>query len=220
MIQRFAALAYGRTEDLPNQLPYPRLEATAHPENLLKKFSLQAERGIVVLCPGAEFGPSKQWPVAHYAEIAAKLISRGQQIVIMGSRKDANISAEICASLATNEKTWCTDLAGKTSLEEAIDLMSCAELVISNDSGLMHVAAALERPLVVIYGSTSPAFTPPLAEKVQIVTLELDCSPCFKRDCPLGHFNCMNNLAPEVVFQALEKLQENIDQPDRVALNQ
>ena len=99
-----------------------------------------------------------------------------------------------------------TNLSGETSLAEAIDLLSCSDAVVSNDSGLMHVAAALNRPLVAVYGSTSPGFTPPLADQVEIVRLGLECSPCFERTCRFGHYNCLRQLEPDAVAAALQRL--------------
>jgi heptosyltransferase-2 len=112
----------------------------------------------------------------------------------------------VCQAVNKATGQRCEDLSGRTSLGQAIDLMSLAELVISNDSGLMHVAAALDRPLVAIYGSSDPGFTPPLNERSRIVRLGLPCSPCFKRSCPLGHLDCLEQLAPEKVLASMRSL--------------
>jgi heptosyltransferase II len=119
---------------------------------------------------------------------------------LFGSGKDAEVTAEIQALSGG----LCRDFAGKTSLGEAIDLMSLASRVVSNDSGLMHIAAALERPMAAIFGSSSPAFTPPLSSKAKVISLRLSCSPCFARVCPLGHTNCLETLPPEDVLAAIE----------------
>lgn len=204
MVQRFVALAYPAGAALPDPLPRPALAvAPEKREALLAKLGLACDAPVLVLCPGAEFGAAKKWPAAAYAAVAAKWIADGGRAWIMGSANDGSDAAAILAALPDG---GCINLTGKTSLAEAIDLMACADCVVSNDSGLMHIAAALNRPLVVVYGSTSPAFTPPLADKVRIVSLGLDCSPCFKRTCPLGHTNCLNQLGPDRVLQALAEL--------------
>ena len=126
---------------------------------------------------------------------------------LFGSKNDHAVGEDIRARLIPGLREEAVNLSGDTSLAEAIDLLSCADSVVSNDSGLMHVAAALNRPLVAVYGSTSPGFTPPLADKVEIVRLGLDCSPCFERTCRFGHYNCLRELLPQLVVDALQRLQ-------------
>lgn len=208
MVQRFVALAYPEGQHLPAKLPRPSLSVEHSGLAAIRnKFFLDAERPVMILCPGAEFGEAKKWPAQSYAAIASSWLGENGQVWIMGSAKDSEDAEAILASVDSALASHCADLTGKTSLAEAIDLMSCANRVISNDSGLMHIAAALKRPLVVVYGSTSPAFTPPLADNVGIVSLALDCSPCFERTCPLGHTNCLRQLHPALVEQALNKLE-------------
>jgi len=207
MVQRYMALAFPTDAILPTQFPYPELKVEK--ENravLLAKFSLQLYRPLLILCPGAEYGPSKRWPENYYAEVAAKKIHEGWQVWFMGSTKDQSVVETIRSKLTDVDRQHSYNLAGVTDLGEAIELMSCADAVISNDSGLMHIAAALKVPLVVVYGSTSPAFTPPLAERVKIVSNGIECSPCFERECPKLHHNCMQELMPAQVLTALENL--------------
>lgn len=194
MFQRFAALAQDRGATLPHPLPSPRLSAA--PENakiIITKHGLTVNKPIAVFCPGAEYGPAKRWPPEHFAALAKRAAEQGYAVSLVGSPKDTALGEDIARASGGS----CVNLCGKTSLEEAIDLISVAALVVTNDSGLMHVAAALDRPTLALYGSSSPAFTPPLSDKAQIITLSLDCSPCFKRECPLGHFNCMRQLTPD-----------------------
>jgi heptosyltransferase-2 len=202
-VQRFVALAYEK--DASFDIENPRLSVERKSvEAALTKFSLvDAEKNKVLgLCPGAEFGPSKQWPAEHYANLAKEYIQRGWSIWLFGSAKDQAITQKINQDLNGEA----VDLAGHTSLAEAIDLLSTTDAVVSNDSGLMHVAAALERPLVAVYGSTDPNFTPPLGALSRVVDLGLECSPCFKRECPLVHMNCMNQIEPRMVIDAMDQL--------------
>lgn len=208
MIERFMALAYEPDSPLPR--PYPRPQLQIDPQqrqNVLQRFSLALEQPVLALCPGAEFGEAKRWPAEHYAAVAEEKIRDGWQIWLFGSRHDHDGGEIIRSRLIPGLREEVHNLCGETSLAEAIDLMSCASAVVSNDSGLMHVAAALNRPLVGVYGSTSPEFTPPLADRVEIVRLGLDCSPCFQRDCRFGHYNCLRQLPPDTVLQALQRLQ-------------
>lgn len=204
MVQRFVALGLPKDATLPDKLPRPQLQVS--PDSLatsLQKYALTRPTApLLVLAPGAEFGPSKRWPPNYYAEVASAKLAQGWEVWILGSPKDEPTATEIQQRL--NNRA--VNLVGKTNLADAVDLMSLATVVVSNDSGLMHIAAALNRPLVAVYGSTSPQYTPPLADKVAILDLNLSCSPCFKRICPLGHWHCMLHLKPQQVLTALDQL--------------
>ncbi|WP_054096767.1 lipopolysaccharide heptosyltransferase II, partial [Pseudomonas syringae group genomosp. 3] len=207
MIERFMALAFDKGTELPRPYPQPslRIDSTTR-DAALSKFGLSLDRPVLALCPGAEFGESKRWPAEHYAQVAEASIREGWQVWLFGSKKDHPVGESIRQELIPGLREESVNLSGDTSLAEAIDLLSCADAVVSNDSGLMHVAAALNRPLVAIYGSTSPGFTPPLADEVEVVRLGLECSPCFERTCRFGHYNCMRLLEPDAVIQALTRL--------------
>lgn len=208
MVERFVALALPSGKQLPKPLPRPALRVSeADKAAVTAKLALARNAPVLVLCPGAEFGEAKKWPATHYAGVATRWLEQGGQAWILGSANDAGDAQRIAGEIPGTCRDRCIDLTGRTSLTDAIQLMACAEQVISNDSGLMHIAAALARPLVVVYGSTSPAFTPPLADKVRIVSLGLDCSPCFRRTCPLGHTDCLKKLAPEQVLAAMQELE-------------
>lgn len=201
IVERYAALAQPAGEALRRPLPEPRLAIDENARRAtLARLGLTTDKPVAAFAPGAEYGPAKRWPARHFATLAAALIERGYQVWLMGSRKDAVVTAEIqrlCGGA-------CVDFAGRTSLDEAIDLMSFAQRVVTNDSGLMHIAAALDRPTAAIFGSSSPAFTPPLSAKARVITLRLSCSPCFARTCPLGHTNCLVTLEPARVLEALD----------------
>ena len=204
-VQRFVALGLDKAagvrsvDSIPApQLIVDRLAAQA----VLDQNNLSLKKKILLLCPGAEFGPSKQWPVTHYAHVANHYLAKGWQVWLLGSDKDLMSCQELDA--ITGHQTHV--LAGKTSLPQAVDLMSFASLVIANDSGLMHIAAALQIPLVAVYGSTDPRHTPPLSKNHAIARLSLDCSPCFKRECPLVHLNCLRQLMPAKILALAEAL--------------
>lgn len=202
-VQRFVALAEApeNIEQLKNEYPYPKLEIIQEEKQQCKdKFQLKDDLPVAVLCPGAEYGPAKRWPTEKFTELTKQLIKQGWQVCLAGSGKDAEITQTI-SEQANHEH--CIDLAGKTSLKEVTTLLALADQVISNDSGLMHIAAAVDTPVIAIYGSSDPNFTPPLSDKAQIVSLNLECSPCFKRECPKEHLDCLNNITVE---QVLEKV--------------
>lgn len=201
MAHRYAALAGAAGEPRARALPGLHLNVDENARAAtLRKLGLDATRPVAALCPGAEYGPAKRWPARHFAALAQQLAARGLAVWLVGSAKEGALGAEI-AHLSGGA---CLNLCGRTTLDEAVDVLASAQLAVSNDSGLMHVVAALGKPLVALYGSSSPALTPPLSDHARILKLDLPCSPCFKRECPLGHFNCMRQLTPERVFAAIE----------------
>lgn len=206
MVERFVQLAEApRSEtSLPFAHPQLKVEETQR-QQALAKFGLTLDKPVAVFCPGAEYGPAKRWPAHYYAELAQLLRVEGYAVWLIGSPKDKEIADKIVAM--GNEP--CRNLCGVTDLDDAIALLSCADLVVSNDSGLMHIAAALDRPMLAIFGSSSPQFTPPLSDKAQVLKLDLPCSPCFKRECPLGHFNCMIKLTPKEVARHIHIAQRD-----------
>ncbi len=210
MVQRFVALALPQDAPVPllDEITAPHLEVDdASREKAMAAHGLSMARPVLGLCPGAEFGPAKRWPEQHYAAVAQHWIDHGGQVWIFGSGKDQPVASDIVSALSEDARAHASVLAGKTSLEEAVDLLSATNAVVSNDSGLMHIAAALKRPLVAVYGSTSPGFTPPLGDRVAVLRLGLECSPCFERECPLGHLNCLKQLPPSQVIDALQQLE-------------
>ncbi|WP_044366967.1 lipopolysaccharide heptosyltransferase II [Vibrio fluvialis] len=210
MVERYVALAYSKETmtahvSLPN-CPRPRLTVNEQAQKTaLVHFGLNTSRPVIGLCPGAEFGPAKRWPEHYYAEVARQLINSGRQIWLFGSAKDKLVTDAIRNALTPEQQQYCFNLAGTTSLIEAVDLLAACHTVISNDSGLMHVSAAVGCNIVAIYGSSSPQYTPPLSDNVEMVHTNIECRPCFKRECPLKHMNCLNQLSPDRVMHAVER---------------
>jgi heptosyltransferase-2 len=203
MAERFAQLAEVPGAPLPRPLPLPRLASNAAQQAAtLAALAIEPPQKLAVFCPGAEYGPAKRWPARHFAMLANELAARGYTVWLLGSPKDRAIGDEIIALADSTLRNHLRNLCGSTSLTQAIDLIAGAEFVVCNDSGLMHVAAALDRRLIAVYGSSSPGFTPPLSKRARIISLQLECSPCFKRECPLGHLDCLNKLEAQQVLDA------------------
>ena len=203
MAQRYAALALAPREALPASLPEPQLLVhEASRIATLAALGLSDVKRAVALCPGAEYGPAKRWPPSYFAEVARALTLDGIAVWLIGSAKDAPVAEDIVRLSGGAGLNLC----GTTTLDQAIDLLASASLAITNDSGLMHVAAAVGTPLLAIYGSSTPAHTPPMSPLASIVKLDMPCSPCFERTCPLGHFNCMMQLKPEQVYAKAAKV--------------
>lgn len=193
MVQRFVSLAYPASQS--HAAPCyqaPLMQAELINADVTPALTPGQKR--LILCPGAEFGPAKQWPSEHYAAVANHFLDEGWQIVVLGSKADQTTAHDIAKHISASHLKQFFNLSGQTKLEEAIDLLGTADCVVSNDSGLMHIAAALQRPLVALYGPTSPSFTPPLANNARLLQIDVDCGPCFQRICPEGHHRCMQDL--------------------------
>lgn len=207
MVQRFAALAEPESEEPLLNITPPKFRVDDELRTIsLKKYSLDLDKPVIAICPGAEFGDAKQWPAEHFAQFCNLKLKQGAQIWLFGSENDSEISSKIAAGIDGSYLNRFRNLAGQTNLAEAIDLISFAQACVSNDSGLMHVAAALNVPVIAIYGSTSPEFTPPLGEKVELITTEIECRPCFQRKCPLGHLRCLKDIQPTHVSLSVNRL--------------
>jgi len=196
-VQRFVTLGLAPSENLPQVLPRPALMADlAHAHTLVQTLHIPPLQSPVLgLCPGAEYGEAKRWPAEYYAEVANAAIAKGWQVWLFGSDKDIPVTQQI--NQLTQDR--CINLGGKTKLGDAIDLMALCHTVVSNDSGLMHVAAALDKKLIAIFGSSDPYHTPPMHPDAVIEYLKLECSPCFERQCPLGHLNCLTQIKPQTI---------------------
>lgn len=191
-VKRFVALGTSQNTALPD-LPQPSLRVDGDAQSqALQRLSLKPSRPVIGFMPGAEFGPAKCWPLEHFASLGRRLDAAGFDVWLFGGPKDVEPANEIVSRSGVGLRSLC----GETSLADAIDLLALCRAVVSNDSGLMHVAAAVGCHVIALYGSTTPAFTPPLTADKTIHDLQLECSPCFKRECPLGHLNCLRQILP------------------------
>jgi heptosyltransferase-2 len=201
-IDRFVALALAPGEPMPD-VPAPRLSVpAAEIEAALAALGLdRPATRLLAICPGAEYGEAKRWPAGSFAAVARHHLAGGGAVWLFGSAGDRAATEAVRAAAGAE----CVDLSGRTELGQAIALLSLADAVLTNDSGLMHVAAALGRRVVAVYGSSSPAMTPPMARDARPLWLALPCSPCYQRTCPLGHLDCLRRLGPERAIAALEE---------------
>ncbi|WP_455814946.1 ADP-heptose--LPS heptosyltransferase RfaF [Pseudomonas graminis] len=212
MVQRYVALGYDKArihsaDDLPQPLLWPRLAVQeTEKQATVSAFNLASGRPMIGFCPGAEFGPAKRWPHYHYATLAQRLIDQGYQVVLFGSAKDNETGQQILAALAEDARQHCRNLAGETQLEQAVILLAACDAVVSNDSGLMHIAAALDRPLVALYGPSSPDFTPPLSSKARVIRLITGYHKVRKGDADEGYHQSLIDITPERVMTELATL--------------
>ncbi len=210
MVQRYVALAFDKNivktaKDLP-EFSYPKLTVNKPDEEKLKELGLDFSRPALVLGCGANYGPAKLWPVEYFAKISSLWIKQGGSVIGLGSKKDIPTVQQIFSNIEDEYKPFFTDIAGKTNLTEALDIVGQCTAAVCNDSGLMHTVAAADIPQVCIFGSTSTNYTPPLSDKAICVESDEPCHPCFNRTCKYGHYNCLKKIAPEYVFEKLMSL--------------
>lgn len=212
MVERYVALAYDKgtmqsASDLPSPLLWPRLIVSdTEKKQACNTFSICDERPVIGFCPGAEFGPAKRWPHYHYAALAQLLIEENYQVVLFGSAKDSEAGEHIRTALPEHMREWCRNLAGNTQLDQAIVLIAACKAVVTNDSGLMHVAAALGRPLVALYGPSSPDFTPPLSHHARVIRLISGYHKVRKGDGESGYHQSLIDIKPQRVLSELHEL--------------
>jgi len=205
-VQRYVALAEPETPTQAPRVPFPKLSIDRDNQTkVVNNLGLKTDAPIIGIVPGAEYGPAKRWPVEFFTQLVKELNDNGLYVWIFGSQKDYTVGTEIVAQLSTNQGDKVANLCGKTSLVDVVDLLALTQNVVCNDSGLMHIAAAVGCDIVAIYGSSSPDYTPPLTDKAQVISKRLDCSPCFKRDCPLGHTNCLRKIPVQEILAAVKK---------------
>ncbi|MCX8639314.1 ADP-heptose--LPS heptosyltransferase RfaF [Gilliamella sp. B3172] len=210
MVERYVALAYPKQEmhsakDIPQPILWPKLHVTM-PEILetLTAFDIPQDAPLIGFCPGAEFGPAKRWPDYHYATLADMIVKQHAKVLIFGSANDRQVGEQIMAKMTHSDQ--CINLAGKTQLDQAINLIAACKAVVTNDSGLMHVAAALDRPLVALYGPSSPDFTPPLSNKAEVIRLITGYHRVRRGDAEQGYHQSLIDIKPDQVFESLMKL--------------
>lgn len=208
MMPFYAALAQAASLPAPRDVARPRLKVPAERvRETCARHGIDLARKLVVYAPGAEFGRAKRWPPRHFGELARKIVADDPraQIALLGSPKDRETCDEVAAA-AGDAASNMLNLAGATKLDEAAALIAQADAVVTNDSGLMHIASGLNRPLVALYGPTDPRHTPPSSEFAHWIWLHIECAPCQQRECPLGHHNCMEKLGADLAWQELRPM--------------
>ncbi|MGH8500896.1 MAG: lipopolysaccharide heptosyltransferase II [Gammaproteobacteria bacterium] len=212
MVQRYVALGLPPGAHMPpDQVPSPALTVDAgNGLRLITQLGLSLDARRIGLMPGAEYGPAKQWPPEYYAALAQRLAAEGVQTLVFGSHKDFELGERIVALSGRG-----VNLCGKTRLQDAIDLLAQVNGAVTNDSGLMHVAAAVGVPLVAIFGSSTPAYTPPMSDRASVMYTGIECSPCFDRTCRYGHYRCLREISVAAVLKELWQLLSTTPKPCR-----
>ena len=204
LVDQYLKLADGNNVTPSTKRENPKLTISrTEYKSTLDKYRIASDTRYVCLCPGAEYGSAKKWPSVHFARLSEYLQDDGLTPIMLGGPNDVTTGRHV--KNASNCEL--IDLTGMTSLKEAIHILSRAICVVTNDSGLMHISAALDKPTIALFGSSSPRFTPPLSDRAVIISLALDCSPCFERICPLGHTNCLTNITPKEVHKKISAIQ-------------
>jgi heptosyltransferase-2 len=211
MVPFYAALAQDPALPLAAAVPRPKLGV---PSELVAaacaRHGVDSGRPLVVFAPGAEFGAAKRWPQRHFGALAQAIVQHqpGAQIALLGSPRDRETCDEVVAHAGATAG-HILNLAGATRLDEAVALVARAAAVVANDSGLLHIASGLNRPVVALYGPTDPGHAPPFSDMARSLSLGLDCAPCRQRECPLGHHDCMEKMEAPMVWRELRPMLGN-----------
>lgn len=199
-VQRFTALAYNEELNAAPKVHQPRLNVDkANREWFIKELKLKTNKPVIAFMPGAEYGEAKRWPAEYFRQLAEMLVSNGYCIWLLGSEKEKGIASVISKDYEEDVINLC----GKTKLEDVIDLLSGVDTAVSNDSGLMHIACAVDIKVIAVYGSSDPKYTPPLSDNAAVIYLNKSCSPCFQRTCQLEHLECLRDIKPLDVFNRI-----------------
>jgi len=202
MVDRFVALALEEGTELPSDIPFPSLIVNKENlDSLVENFKIDPNLPLICLCPGAEFGPAKRWPTNYYAVVAKEYLKKNWQVILLGSPNDLSVGIEI--TLQAEEQSGFFNLIGETKLRDAVDILSSSNLVLTNDSGLMHVAASVDVPVVALYGPTSPDFTPPLSNKVKVIKKNEGFTKLRTGDLEGGYHQGLKDIKPKEVLEAL-----------------
>ncbi len=200
-VKRFVALGLSSGQ-VPQNIPQPSLSINSeNQQRLISELGLDISKPVIALMPGASYGPAKCWPLEYFRELAAKLTEEGNQVWVLGGAGDKAAGEQISAGIDSAK-----NLCGVTRLEDTVDLLAMCRTAVTNDSGLMHVAAASGIHVIAMYGSSSPGYTPALTDKKTIHYLNMECSPCFKRECPLGHLKCLRDIGVDAVLVSVRQL--------------
>ena len=203
LVDRFVYLGQPKQTPLPKNITPPCLIVKpTNAQTCMKRLGVDNKIPIIILAPGAAYGPSKQWPARHFAELAEHYGNKGYQVWILGSKKDQ----DICCQITKIVNIPIHNLCGRTTLEDSIDLLAQAEQVVSNDSGLMHIAAAVGCSVVGIFGATPPEYALPVSDLVRYSWANLLCSPCWQRTCCYGHYHCLTQIIPKKVISIVDLL--------------
>jgi len=206
-VQRYVALGVDKTTTLPPDIIYPKLNINKdNQQKIVQELSLQLDKPVVAFLPGAEYGPAKCWPTEYFAELASMLNEQDRQVWVFGSKKETSLGEQIKQASPENVENLC----GKTQLVDVVDLLACAQQVVSNDSGLMHVACSVGVKVIGIYGSSSADYTPPLSKTAEVIKHDIECSPCFERTCQYGHYDCLKKITAELVNSVIKNNMEKI----------
>ena len=209
MVEKFVSLSLQDNNYFLESLDFPLLTIDlVNQKNVLSKLSIDSSLRSLAICPGAEFGPAKQWPPEYYAEVARAYIDRGWNILCLGSPNDQETGEQIESFQNLNKENKFYNLIGKTSLNDAIDILGLCDRVVTNDSGLMHIAAAVGTPLVALYGPSSPSYTPPLTDNKKILRKMEGYEKKREGDLERGYHQSLVAIKPTEVINALEELQK------------